>query len=234
MNQSNNGSFDWAGYLVGEKLLLSLLSKMIYTAPEADWLQTLVSEDVFSEAPIGMDQPDIQKGLSYLQAWTKSCSPQISSDQVDFVQSDHLRLFIGVGDVLAAPWESVYASDERLLFQKETLQVRGWYHRFGLQAEREYHEPDDHIALELSFLSHLAGLALGALADGYPVRFNELIAAQNQFLIEHLGKWVGRWSDLVLNHARSDFYRGAALLVRGAVADLSQVLNVTSKEVLDR
>jgi TorA maturation chaperone TorD len=234
MNLSNNGSFDWTGYLVGEKLLLSLLSKMIYTAPEADWLQMLVSEDVFSEAPIGMEQPDIREGLAYLQGWSVACKPQLTTEQVEEIQSDHLKLFIGAGKVLAPPWGSVYLSEERLLFQKETLDVRRWYHRYGLQAERERNEPDDHIALELSFLSHLAGLALEALAAGDPLRFNELIGAQSRFLDEHLGKWAGRWSSLVLKHARSDFYRGAALLVRGAVADLTQVLNTTSKEGLEQ
>ncbi len=234
MNQMNNEGFDWNGYLVGERLLLSLLSKMVYTAPEADWLQTLVSEDIFSEAPIGMEQPDIQSGLAYLQQWTAACKPQLTAEQVDEIQNDHLNLFIGTGKVLAPPWGSVYLSEERLLFQKETLDVRRWFHRYGLQAERERNEPDDHIALELSFLNHLAGLALEALAKGDQVSFIELIDAQSRFLAEHLGKWTDRWAALVLKFARTDFYRGAALLVRGAVADLTQVLDITSKEGLEQ
>jgi TorA maturation chaperone TorD len=165
------------------------------------------------------------KGQAALLAWAESCRPQIQPDQFDAVQSDHLRLFVGAGKVLAPPWESVYTSKERLLFQEETLQVREWYHRFGLQAERQYQEPDDHIGLELSFLAQLSGLALQAYEAGDTARFQLLRADQGRFLNEHLARWVPKWCGLVSEHARTGYYRGLALLVKGALEELSQNLS---------
>lgn len=83
-----------------------------------------------------------------------------------------------VGKVLAPPWGSVYMSEERLVFQKETLEVRNWYREFGLAAENLYREPDDHIALELGFLAHLAKLEYEALKAKDVIRYQEIRQAQ--------------------------------------------------------
>ena len=50
-----------------------------------------------------------------------------------------------------------------MIFQEQTLHVRQWYSRFGLQVVKLHKEPDDHIGLELEFVAHLANLALQAI-----------------------------------------------------------------------
>jgi len=217
---------EWQEKLTGEILLLGLVGRAIYNYPneeERAWLQSLMDEDVFSEAPFASDQDETRAGLELLQKWGQD---ELTGRTIEQLQSDYTRLFIGSGTVLAPPWESVHFNDDRLVFQERTLMVRAWYQRFGLVSEKVHREPDDHIGLELLFLSHLAKLGVRALNEQDKSRFEELLAAQREFIKEHLGAWAPTWCDLVELHAKTDFYKGLALLIRGAVSALNETLDI--------
>lgn len=144
-----------------------------------------------------------------------------------------MRLFIGPEKVLAPPWESVYFNDERNIFQEQTLQVRQWYRQFGLEPEKLHSEPDDHVGLEFAFLAHLARLALEALERDDTAAFDQYLDAQRRFLVEHPLQWVPLWATLVTENARTDFWRGVALLARGVTIALAQLHDVKlPKELL--
>jgi len=203
--------------LTGEMLLFGTLSKLLYASPEKEWIQSLLAEKVFDETPFGAEQADVTHGLSLIQAWNRNVWDKDPNVAFADLETDYLYLFIGAGKVLAPPWESVYSSEERLVFQEQTLQVRAWYRKYGLQSEQLYHEPDDHIGLELSFLAHLAQLALQAIDQQDEGELVRLLSDQQTFLREHPLRWAQTWCGLVDKHARTDFYRGIALLVTGGL-----------------
>ncbi|MBI5650040.1 MAG: molecular chaperone TorD family protein [Chloroflexi bacterium] len=210
---------NWNEILTGEMLTFALLGKAFYADPDPAWLRALATDEVFAEAPFAASQPQVVAALQLLQTWSRG----ISDQAIDDARADYTRLFIGPGQVVTPPWESVFFSQERLTFQQETLQVREWYRRFGLQAERLYQEPDDHIGLELEFVAHLANLGLRALAQTDQAEFDALIDAQKKFLTEHLTRWAFDWCAQVEQHAHTDFYRGIAMLTRGALAEAARV-----------
>ncbi len=217
---------NWQETLTGEMLLLSMAGRIFYVYPEKaerTWLQSLIDEEIFSEAPFATKKEETIAGLKLLQRWGDD---GLADEGFEKIQLDYTRLFIGPGKLIAAPWESVYFDEERLTFQEQTLDVRNWYRRFGLEAERKYHEPDDHIGLELLFLAHLATLGLRALEEKDNARFEELKEAQREFLQKHPGAWVLTWCGLVEANARTDLYKGVAYLIQGALAALSEVLDV--------
>jgi TorA maturation chaperone TorD len=220
------GDLDWDAVQTGVSLVFGLAGRILYSYPERDWLQSLLEQDLFEESPFGSEQPDIVAGLALLVGWTGERRDEIDEESLDQLKSDYSRLFIGPDRVLAAPWESVHLSVDRLLFQEQTLQVRGWYQRFGLESADLYREPDDHIGQEMAFLSHLAGMAVDALQQGNRTVFEGLVEAEQGFLSEHPLKWVPMWCELVNSHAETDFYRGIALVARGALLELAAILNV--------
>ncbi|MBV6465544.1 MAG: Tat proofreading chaperone DmsD [Anaerolineales bacterium] len=223
---------EWSSFLVGESLLCGLLGKILYEEPDQAWLETLIREDVFAETPLGADQAETQRGLELLQRWANENRNGISETEMKALKQDHLNLFIGVDKVLAPLWESVYFSEKKLVFQEQTLQVREWYSRFQLQAERINREPDDHIGLELIFIAHLASRALQAIEENDEAAFNELLQAQRDFLSEHLLCWGPSWAKLVKRHAQTDFYRGIGHLVHGSLLALADGLEIVMpKEV---
>jgi len=217
---------DWIDFLTGEALATGLLGKILYTYPEKAWLQSLADEDVFAEAPFGNAQPDVQRGLALLQNWAETVRGGMSSEAFDELRVDYTRLMFAGDRVLAPPWESVYFSEERLIFQEQTMQVRALYRRFGVDASNHAHEPDDHIGLEFAFVAHLAHRARVALEQDEPVDFENLLAAQREFLSEHLLKWAPQWCELVQTQANTDFFRGIALFTKGILAELAAVLNI--------
>jgi TorA maturation chaperone TorD len=215
---------EWKETLTGELLLLSLLGRVIYNYPnERAWYQSLFEDDIFSEVPFATYQDETKTGLGLIQQRGKAGITDLNFENM---QADYTRLFVGVGKVLVPPYESVYFNQDRLVFQERTLEVRAWYKRFGLEAERKNHEPDDHIGLELLFLSHLASLGIHALEEEDHVQFNELLDAQREFLSEHLLRWGPVWAKLVKKHTATDFYRGIAHLTHGSLLAIAEELQV--------
>jgi TorA maturation chaperone TorD len=212
--------------ILGQSLLFGLLGKILYTDLDKIWLETLIHEDVFSEAPFGAEQIETTQGIELLQRWTNENQDGLKTPQFKALQDDHLKLFIGLGKVIAPMWESVYFSEKKLLFQEQTLKVREWYARFGLQAEKINREPDDHIGLEMLFISHLASLALQAIEQNDETKLNEILQAQRDFLSEHLLRWGPVWAKLVKQHAATDFYRGIAHLTHGALLAIAEALQI--------
>lgn len=220
---------DWADFLFGEALLFNLLSKLIFSLPDVDWLRSLYTNEVFAEAPFAMGQPDVAKGLALLNRWGQS-PVEIDESMLQDLNVDSTRLFFGPGRVLAPLWESVYFTEERLVFQESTLDVRRWYQRFGLELENLHKEPDDHIALEMAFVAHLASSVVQALEIGDEEECERLLQAQREFADVHLLKWAAVWCQQVIENAHTDFYQGIALLTRGALAELAQVLSLEMAE----
>jgi TorA maturation chaperone TorD len=112
------------------------------------------------------------------------------------------------------------------MFQKQTNEVRAWYRRFDLIPEKFNKEPDDHIGLEMLFTAHLSRLGVNALEKHDKTSFEELIKAQKGFLSEHLMRWGLMWCNLVIENATTDFYRGIALISRGALYELSSLFEL--------
>lgn len=225
---------EWIPILTGEVLLFDLLGKILYSDTNLDqnWLHQLAEEEVFSVSPFAEEQPDVQAGLELLQKWEREFRQETTAERFDSLITDYTRLFIGPGKVLAPPWESVYFNEERLVFQEQTLAVRTWYSRFGLAAVNLRKEPDDHIALELFFMAHLAKLGLAAIESQDSPGLDQALAAQRDFLVEHLYRWAPLWGDLVCQHAQTDFYPGVALLVQGALHELAAVFEIEDLENL--
>jgi TorA maturation chaperone TorD len=214
---------DWPALLTGQSLLFNLLARLLLEYPQEAWLKDVIDQDVFAEVPFGADQPAVREGTRLIQGWITSHGGQLTPGAFDELRADYTRLFIGPAKVLAPPWESFYFNEERLLFQEQTLQVRQWFRRFGMESENIYKEPDDHIGLELAFLASLAQLALQALNEGDQARFQDASAAQSQFLEQHPAKWVSSWHLLVQQEARTDFMRGVASLVEGSLQELAEL-----------
>jgi TorA maturation chaperone TorD len=208
--------------LLGESLVCGLLGRMIYEDLQQPWLESLIHDEVFAESPFGADQAEIQRGLELLRRWAAENRGGISETEMKALRQDQLHLLIGTDRVLAPPWESVYFTERRLVFQEQTLQVREWYSRFHLQAERLNREPDDHIGLELLFVAQLATRAMQALEEDRTQFADEYLQAESQFLKEHLLRWGPAWAKLVKKQAETDFYRGLGHLIHGAQLALAE------------
>ena len=145
-------------------------------------MATLAGDRMFREWPFLSTEEDTAAGLDLLAAFCEGWNPA----WLGRLTWDFNRLFVGPGEMLAAPWESVYRSKTKLTFQEPTLQVRALYERFGFEAPGIHREPDDHLGLELDFLGSLSSLAAQAARRGDGAQLAMSLETQQAFLEEHL------------------------------------------------
>lgn len=180
-------------------LAYRFLATLYLDAPKTEWLAALYADGLLEEFPVPLGNDEMARGLAMIAG--AAAAPDQRA-----LAADYQQLFVGPGHLPAPPWESVYRTEERLVFDWPTLLVREAYGEMGLRLP-EPAEPDDHIGLELLFMAVLAEReAAGDAAAA---------AAQDAFLREHLLAWAPTFCSDVEAHAATDLYCGLGLLTRG-------------------
>lgn len=140
-----------------------------------------------------------------LRRFVESTSEQ--QEQLEFAFNS---LFVGPGKLLAPPYESAYLNENRVLMQQETLSVRKFYEKAGLELICKNHEPDDHIAFELEFVCYLLGQYL-------QTKEKEMIQMYHTFLKTHLFRWAGVHCEAIREHSDHPICLGIADLLDGLI-----------------
>ncbi|MGV8845859.1 TorD/DmsD family molecular chaperone [Tessaracoccus sp.] len=193
----------------------TVLARVLAEPPSADALQQLRSPQMLQDWPL-LDGPQSTPDV-LADALESLAESRRADEDATVVADDHMRLLRGPGTALACPYESVHRSREHLVFERETLEVRHWYSRFGLQAPKLDREPDDQIHLELEFCATLLRRGLDALERNDEARSQMFFAAHHDFCREHLLAWAPAFFDQVRDGARTHFYAGVAGLGRHAL-----------------
>lgn len=185
----------------------TVLSVGFGTAPDDEFTSRMRNAEDLADWPLR--DADSRRGVELL-----SQSLAAGESHADIV-AEHHRLLRGPERLPVPPWESVHLSNEHLVFEAETMQVRGFYRRFGLQAENLNKEPDDHISLECAFLAELCVRALDVLEQGAdPAHF---VDGHRRFVAEHASRWFPAFFGGIGEHARTDYHRGLAAFGLGAI-----------------
>ncbi len=165
-----------------------------------------------------LGNPDMRNGVELL---TKSVSAMEGRDLKEVeteLAAEYAGIFLGVRQIVPHPSESVYAGSERLVMQRQRDEVLEMYRQMGLDKVSEFTEPEDHIAVELSFMAHLARETATALESKKVPEAKRYTELQKRFLSEHLARWTPKLCDDIQRAAKLDFYRGIAMVTRGFVS----------------
>lgn len=124
-------------------------------------------------------------------------------DSVELASTEFTRLFIGPPSPAAAPWESFYRSNSEnpVGFGQATFEMRGLLRNVGLEVSNENNQYEDHIGLELLFLSELCRRRADEVAGSMEVEAVYSDAAIFAFVNEHPYGWIG-----VLRNAVRDVF----------------------------
>ena len=190
----------------------TVLARLFARHPDAETLERVRDPEMLADWPLA-GGPRTAEGLALL------AESAAKGEDEAVLKDDHFKLVIGAGGAKAVPWESVYRSPDRLLFEEQTMQVRAFYRRFGLQAPDLNRRPDDHISLELEFCATLLSRALDAAERGEDG--SEYASAHDEFCREHLLAWAPEFFAAVEEHAQPDFYRGVGILGADALTQLA-------------
>ena len=131
---------------------------------------------------------------------------------LDELAADYAAIYLTYG-YHASPCESVWLDQENLAMQAPMFQVREFYKLFDLVAADWRTRPDDHLVLELLFLSAL-------FRDEHPQALPEAA----RFLDSHLLRWLPLFGRRVAARCATPFYAGTARLTAAYCDELRDLL----------
>jgi TorA maturation chaperone TorD len=163
------------------------------------------------------DEPeDLRTGGRLLQACAGRYARADRGEMQKEIAIDRTWLCRGIDQGRKAPpppYEALYLSP-----RKETdhlLKVVAFYQKAGLQVSHDARERMDYLGLELAFMAELCGRENRLAKRGGKKARAGVLALEKEFLEEHLLLWVPEYCRLVIDAAKTDFFRGIACLLRG-------------------
>jgi TorA maturation chaperone TorD len=140
-----------------------------------------------------------------------------SQEAVEDLRDEYTRLYLGPAELKAPPWESMYVSKKRQLFEENTLKVRNFYRAQGFLPAEYPRVADDHIALECAFMAQLGERAKNSSNTGDTKTVKAALEASRRFLDEHLLVWLPGYIADMSRIGRADFYPLITQLALGYV-----------------
>lgn len=153
-----------------------------------------------------------QDAVRQLVKFTNAIPSQNIDELWTKLAADYARLFLSIHKTPAHPSESVYRDGVMMQFSRD--EVLSTYWSFGIDKKTEFTEPEDHIAIELGFMMFLSEKAHQALQKGRTTEASKYIQSQQDFLEQHLLKWVPKLVDDIITAGRTQFYKSIALLTK--------------------
>jgi putative dimethyl sulfoxide reductase chaperone len=196
----------------GYNMLLYFAGTMIMFDPSHECINDFWNQGILKTLPVRSQNPRFIKAASLLR---QSVDNQDTS--VAKMKEDYLSLFTGAGSPLAPPYESVYRSREHLMFDKQTSEVREFYRSYGWESKFKGVIPDDHLGIELLFLTIL--LEKYIELEDYACEA-ELKNEISRFIEDHILSWVPQWNEDIIKNGRTIGYQGISTLIYACVEDI--------------
>ncbi len=193
---------------------LEFFSKILTEAPSQDMLDYLVQEQIIKNWPLPIDDEQGKDSLELLERVLEKAPENLYED----LKEDYFTLF-EMSPARCHIHESVWLSNDNLLYDEQTFAVRACYAKYGLQAVDSERGPDDHLGLELSFVAYL----LNRYEEQEEGR-TEVLADIQYFLDEHLMKWGPKCLEKISQEAGTDFYCAVGLLLLSTLTQLTEQL----------
>ena len=208
--------------LKGYNMMLYFAGTMIMFDPSQECISDFWEQGILNTRPVSSQNPRFINAASQLR---QSVGDQFSS--VKFMKEDYLNLFTGTGNPLAPPYESVYRSKEHLMFDRQTSEVREFYMSYGWESKFKDKIPDDHLGIELLFLT--------LMIEKY-LEFDDRVCEKEmrneivRFIDQHMISWVPQWNEHVQKYSGTMGYKGIATLIHACIEDLLGLLSASDKE----
>ncbi|MGQ9620787.1 MAG: TorD/DmsD family molecular chaperone [Bacteroidales bacterium] len=209
--------------LKGYIMMLYFGGTMIMFDPSLECIYDFWTKGIIKQLPVFSSNPDFMKAAGLLRE-----SAGKAANKYKPLREDYLTLFTDTRQPLAPPFESVYRSEKNLVSDTITSDVSNFYFRNRWDSKFRNKIPDDHLGIELLFLTYLIENYLdSAEKTNYKNLANEI----SSFINEHLISWIPRWSRDVEKHAKTLGYKGIALLVLSSVQDIVNIITRNSPAI---
>ncbi|MBS1250195.1 MAG: Tat proofreading chaperone DmsD [Chloroflexi bacterium] len=166
----------------------------------------------------------------------ENIAPMKSNLRIEPLEVDYAALFVGPFKLLAPPYGSIYLESNQRIMGDSTIDASNRYRESGLQVASNFKEAPDHIVIELEFMSFLIFKEIEALKKNDIEEALACLGTQNNFLRDHLGAWVSKFTKNVKENAQTSFYRNLAsvtkLFVKNDYTNITDVSVATLRSLV--
>lgn len=115
----------------------------------------------------------------------------------------------------AVPYESVFTSDEGLLYQESYHEVYHLFRQNQVERSAGYDFPDDHLSFMCEFVAILSRRAIEALQQNNTAEALGQIRLSREFMQVHMLSWFDSFEELAVQILKTRFYRGVLKVTKG-------------------
>jgi putative dimethyl sulfoxide reductase chaperone len=202
--------------LKGYNMLLYFAGTMIMFDPSQECIHDFWSNGIIKNLPVSSRNPRFIKAASQLR---ESVGDRGSC--LRMMKEDYLTLFAGTEVPLAPPHESVYINRNNQFFDKPAPEVREFYKSYGWVSKFRGKVPDDHLGVELLFLTLLIEKYLEFDDD---ICNSEMRNEIRRFIGQHIMSWVPDWNKHMQQNANTLGYKGISTLILACAEDLYNIM----------
>ena len=192
---------------------LELLAALHDCEPTREWLEAARACALQEQLGLVLESEAGCAALAAFDAAAAELPLDIGPETLDALAAEYANIYFRYL-YRAAPTESVWLDEDNLERQAPMFAVKAWYLRHNLTSQDWAKRPDDHLVVELRFLSYLFANA----------RTGEHLAGAARFLDEHLLRWAGRFARRVAGETPSPYFAAAALLTDAYLEELRDQL----------
>ena len=198
--------------LKGYNMLFYFAGSMIMHEPSEECIVDFWERGILKNLPVSSSNPNFVKAASQLR--------DSFSDRSIFgklLHEDYLRLFARQLPALAPAYESQYNKKIIAGSGYDSSSVTEFYNSYGWQSKFKGKIDDDHLGIELLFLT--------LLIDKYLVLDDEACRGEmrneiRRFINHHILSWVPEWNKKVQTYANTLSFKGIGNLILACSEDI--------------
>ena len=151
-----------------------------------------------------------REATDLMRAGIEAIGDTPDQETLDELAADYAAIYLTHG-LHASPYESVWIDEEGLAMQEPMFQIRALYERHGLAVPDWRQRSDDHLVVQLQFVSQLFdnGADLGEIAT---------------LLDEHLLRWLPEFAARVAARCATPFFAGLCIFTAAYVDEMRDLL----------
>jgi TorA maturation chaperone TorD len=203
--------------LKGYNMLLYFAGSMIMNEPSEECITDFWTKGILKNLPVSSSNPKFVKAASQLR---DSCVDKTICGKI--LREDYIRLFARQELPLAPAYESLYQNIGQHFSSYNSASVTEFYNSYGWESKFKGKINDDHLGIELLFLT--------LLIDKYLVLDDEACRGEmrkeiRRFIDQHILSWVPEWNKKVQTHSNTLCFKGIGTLILACSEDIFTLLD---------
>lgn len=203
--------------LKGYNMLLYFAGSMIMHEPSEECVVDFWRNGILNRLPVTSSNPNFVLAASQLR---ESCTDRNTCGHL--LREDYLRLFAKDNLTLAPAYESVYRKNGQTNSSENTRSVSEFYNSYGWESKFKGKINDDHLGIELLFLTLLVDKLIVLDDEACQV---EMRIEIRRFIDNHILSWIPAWNNKLQSSAKTLCFKGIGTLILACSEDLFSLMN---------